>query len=162
MVRAINAKGRALIIEREGLFLKPYPCSAKIPTIGIGTTAYPNGKKVTLKDSPITERQAYEYLDYELKEKAEILEIFCLKKGVLLNDNQFSALLSFAYNLGCGPIIDPGRSMHQALLSGSNKQIREAFMMYTKVKKKFLGVVVMKEEKGLVIRRKREADLYFS
>ena len=157
-MRTLNDKGRELLIEREGLYLKPYLDSAKIPTIGIGTIAYPNGKKVTMNDMPITNAQAYQYLDFELKDKAEILEKYFAKKSLLLNENQFSALLSFSYNLGCGPVIDSGRSMNQALLSG--KGIREAFMMYNKAKAGLFGRLVA--VRGLTIRRKMEADLYFS
>lgn len=157
-MRTLNDKGRALLIEREGLYLKPYLDSAKVPTIGIGTIAYPNGKKVTMNDMPITNAQAYQYLDFELKDKAETLEKYFLKKNLILNENQFSALLSFSYNLGCGPVIDSGRSMNQALLSG--RGIREAFMMYSKAKAGLFGRLVT--VKGLVIRRKMEADLFFS
>lgn len=161
-MRTLNDKGRAILIECEGYYPKPYLCPAGIPTIGIGTTAYPDGRKVTLKDTPITERLAAEYLNAELEDKAETIEKFLSKKGLVLNDNQFSALLCFAYNLGCGPIIDSGRSLNSALLSGSPKKIKEAFMLYNKAKVKVLGIPVMKELKGLIIRRKMESDLYFS
>lgn len=157
-MRTLNDKGRALLIEREGLYLDPYLDSAKIPTIGIGTIAYPNGKKVTMKDPRISKAQAYQYLDFELKDKAETLEKYFIKKNLILNDNQFSALLSFSYNLGCGPVIDSGRSMNQALLA--NRGIREAFMMYDKAKAGLFGRLI--SVRGLTIRRKMEADLYFS
>lgn len=159
-MRTINEKGRTLLIEREGLYLRPYLCSAKIATIGIGTTFYPSGKKVTLNDPPITEKQAYEYLDHELESKSMVIDGFCKENNIVLNDNQFSALLSFAYNLGCGPIIDKDRSMSQALISGSKKKIADAFMMYNKAKAGLFGRMI--EVKGLTIRRKMEADLYFS
>lgn len=157
-MRTLNKRGRELLIEREGLYLKPYLDSAKIPTIGIGTIAYEDGRKVRMSDGPITEARAIVLLDFELKDKAETLEKFCTKKGLILNENQFSALLSFAYNLGCGPIIDSGRSMHQALITG--KGIREAFMMYDKAKSGLFGR--LKSVRGLTIRRKMEADLFYS
>lgn len=157
-MRTLNQKGRDLLIEREGLCLKPYLDSAKIPTIGIGTISYPDGKKVKMTDPEITVGIAYALLDFELKEKASVLEAYFTKKNIVLNDNQFSALLSFAYNLGCGPIIDNGRSMNQALLTG--KGIREAFMLYDKAKAGLFGR--LKSLRGLTIRRKMEADLFFS
>ena len=45
----------------EGLKLKPYLCSAGVPTIGIGSTIYPDGTRVTMLDKEITEEQANEY-----------------------------------------------------------------------------------------------------
>ncbi len=45
-------KGIDLIKSFEGFSSKPYLCPAKIPTIGYGATFYPDGKKVTMKDSP--------------------------------------------------------------------------------------------------------------
>lgn len=159
-MRTLNKRGRELLIEREGLYLKPYLDSAKIPTIGIGTIAYEDGRKVRMSDAPITEERAVALLNFELKDKAETLEKFIAKKGLMLNENQFSALLSFAYNLGCGPIIDSGRSMHQALLSGVPYKIREAFMMYNKARGGLFGRLIA--IRGLTIRRKMEADLFFS
>ena len=50
----LNEEGYQMIMNFEGLSLKPYLCSAGVPTIGYGNTYYPNGKKVTLKDKPIT------------------------------------------------------------------------------------------------------------
>lgn len=156
-MRTLNEAGRKILIEREGIYLKPYLCPAGIPTIGIGTTFYLDGTKVTLKDPPITESQAYELLNHELQEKSMMIEKWANKRELIFNDNQFSALLCFAYNLGCGPIIDGGRSLNAALLA--NYDIRKAFMMYVKAKNRFGIMVTLK---GLVTRRKQEADLYFS
>ena len=95
--------------------------------------------------------------------KAKTLEDWINKNKLLLNRHQFSALLCFAYNLGCGPIIDRERSLNQALLHKSDKEIRKAFMLYTKAKvKNMFGIYVMKTLTGLVIRRKMEADLFFN
>ena len=55
-------KGIELIKSFEGFSSKPYLCPAKIPTIGYGATFYPDGKKVTMKDSPITEEKGVELL----------------------------------------------------------------------------------------------------
>jgi len=96
-MRTINQTGIQFIKTWEGLRLKPYLDTAGIPTIGIGTIKYPNGVKVTMKDAPITEAQAIDYLDFELREKESAVEKMVL---IPINDNQFAALVSFAYNLG--------------------------------------------------------------
>ena len=49
-------EGKNLIKKYEGFSSKPYLCPAKVPTIGYGATYYPNGKAVTLKDTPIAEK----------------------------------------------------------------------------------------------------------
>jgi len=162
MKRQITKESLELIRHFEGFYPRPYLCPAKVPTIGIGTIAYPNGKKVTLADSPITEEKAYEYLLHELEEKADRVHDFLIRKAIILNDQQYSALVSFAYNCGVGPIVDSGRSLNQAILSGSRSSVKEAFMMYNKVTKRFLGVPRKVELPGLTRRRKAELELYFS
>ena len=91
----LDENGYKLISEFEGLSLVPYLCSAKVPTIGYGNTFYPSGKKVTLQDKPITKAVAY----WMLKETANVFATqvnLLLKKPV--TQNQFNALVSFAFN----------------------------------------------------------------
>jgi lysozyme len=54
----LNTQGYRLICMFEGFSAKPYLCSAKVPTIGYGSTYYLNGRRVTLLDKPITELEA--------------------------------------------------------------------------------------------------------
>lgn len=153
----LNKEGLQILKQCEGLYLQSYKCPAGVWTIGFGTTVYPNGKKVQPNES-CTEEQAIEWLNHELKEKAATIQNWINTNKLELNGNQFSALLCFAYNLGCGPIIDKERSLSQALLH--KKGVREAFMMYNKAKVKKWGITRLIELKGLTIRRKLEADLY--
>ena len=53
-------KGLALIKKYEGFYSKPYLDPIGIPTIGYGATYYPNKVKVTMKDKPLTEKEASE------------------------------------------------------------------------------------------------------
>ena len=55
----LDNKGYLLIAQFEGLRLKPYLCSAGVPTIGYGSTFYPSGRKVTMQDKPITQETAF-------------------------------------------------------------------------------------------------------
>jgi lysozyme len=70
-----------------------------VDTIGYGTIVYPNGIKVKIGDPQITEEEATEYLTFEVNKKALAVEQLVNSK---VNDNQFGALVSFAYNLGEG------------------------------------------------------------
>ena len=149
-ITKISKKGLDLIKKFEGLKLKPYLCSAGVPTIGYGNTLYENGKKVSLKDSVITESRATELLSYSLRNLEQQVDSFCRDD---INQNQFDALVSFAFNLG------PYNLKSSTLLKKVNKNpkdptIRDEFMRWTKAGGKVL--------KGLVERRKVEADLYFS
>jgi GH24 family phage-related lysozyme (muramidase) len=89
--RQINAEGLQLIKDSEGLELSAYKCPAGVPTIGYGTTSNVKMGMTISKD------QAEQFLkrDLESFEKS----VSSLVK-VKLTDNQFSALVSFTYNLG--------------------------------------------------------------
>ena len=94
-----NAAGLALIREFEGLRLRAYPdpgTGGKPYTIGIGTTVYPNGQTVSPGDT-CTEQQAMQYLAHDVK-RFESSVAAMLRAPV--NENQFAALVSFAYNVG--------------------------------------------------------------
>jgi|SRR4029450_11163670 lysozyme len=82
-----------LIRHEERLELEAYRDPVGIPTIGYGTTRYPDGRKVQLGES-ITEREAEAFLTFECnnvgKEVTKLVE-------VQLNQNQFDALVSFCY-----------------------------------------------------------------
>ena len=149
-ITKISKKGLDLIKKFEGLKLKPYLCSAGVPTIGYGNTLYEDGRKVSMKDSVITESRATELLSYSLRNLEQQVDSFCRDD---INQNQFDALVSFAFNLG------PYNLKSSTLLKKVNKNpkdptIRDEFMRWTKAGGKVL--------KGLVERRKAEADLYFS
>lgn len=94
----VSKNGLDLIKGFEGLSLKPYLCPAGIPTIGYGSTYYPDGKKVTMQDELITEQRACEMLEF-IANKDFGSNINKVVK-VPLTQNQFDALVSFSYNLG--------------------------------------------------------------
>lgn len=86
-----------IIKKFEGFYAKPYLCPAKVPTIGYGSTRYPDGRKVLLSDVPITEQQAVDIM----KRNLEAYERDVLRYvKVSINQNQFDALVDFAYNVG--------------------------------------------------------------
>ncbi len=146
----LNNNGYLLICEFEGLSLKPYLCPAKIPTIGYGNTYYSNGKRVTLLDKEINKQQAFEMFKV-------IADRFASKVSKLvtspLNQNQFNACVSLAYNVGMGnfqssTLLKLVNKNHNDILIGLE------FKKWNKVNKK--------EVAGLTRRRNYEADIYFS
>ena len=96
----ISENGLNLIKKFEGLSLKPYLCSAGIPTIGFGNTFYENMKKVTLQDETITEERADSLFNFLVT--TNFVNVVNRLVIVDINQNQFDALVSFVYNLGSG------------------------------------------------------------
>jgi lysozyme len=151
-ITKISDKGVDLIKKFEGFSSKPYPDPATngIPyTIGYGATFYKNGKKVTMADKPITEKEAIELLKFMLARFEQYVDSYCVDT---LTQNQFDALVSFCYNVG------PANLKASTLLKKVNanpndETIREEFRKWNKGGGKVL--------KGLTRRREAEANLYF-
>ncbi|NDB87223.1 MAG: lysozyme [Alphaproteobacteria bacterium] len=137
-----------IIKSFEGLFLKPYLCPAGIPTIGYGTIRYPDGTSVSLKDSPISEQDAERYLMHEINEKANGVESLLTIK---VSDNEFGALVSFAYNLGLGNL--KKSTLLKILNADADRQkIGDEFLKWNKA--------AGKELSGLTRRRQAERALF--
>jgi lysozyme len=146
----LNNAGYQLICEFEGLRLKPYLCSAKIPTIGYGNTYYPDGKRVTLLDKEITKEYAFEIFKV-IADKYARRVLSMVKKP--LTQNQFNALVSFAYNVGTGAF-STSTLLKKVNANPNDLTIRNEFARWTRANGKIVN--------GLVNRRKKESDVYFS
>jgi lysozyme len=94
------------IAKEEGEILHPYKDIAGIPTIGIGSTMYPDGKRVKMTDPPISHARAMQLLEWEVQNKANAVAAFFQK--TVLTQNQFDALVSICYNCGVG-LLDKSR-----------------------------------------------------
>lgn len=86
-----------LIKKYEGFSASPYLCPAKIPTIGYGNTYYEDGRKVKMSDPPISAARAESLLQMVLQRYEAAVNRYV---QVPLNQAQFDALVSFAYNVG--------------------------------------------------------------
>lgn len=91
-------KHYTLIKHFESCRLKPYLCSAGVPTIGWGSTRYEDGRKVTMKDPEITQARA----DALFERTLETYEagVSRLVTNLSLLPHQLGGLVSFAYNVG--------------------------------------------------------------
>lgn len=145
----ITRKGIDLIKKYEGFSKIPYVCPAGVPTIGYGNTFYTDGKKVTMADKPITEAQAEQLL-------VVLVDSFADKVTKLLkqqlNENQFNAVVCFAYNVGTGALAK-STLLKKINANPNDKAIRDEFLKWNKAGGKVLN--------GLVKRRLEESDLYF-
>jgi lysozyme len=142
----IGQKGIALIKKWESCKLAAYKCSAGRDTIGFGNTFYEDGSKV--KPGDIITKQRAEELFNNIVTKFEIIVTKNVK--VSINQNQFDALVSHTWNTG-------GSNTLFSLVSkkASDSEIRNWF----ETKYITAGGKVLK---GLVNRRKEEANLYFT
>ena len=92
----VSLFGVELICGFEGKRLAAYDDGVGVWTIGFGTTVYPNGIKV-MKGDTCTEAQAKTYMAHDLKKfEATVNKAVTVQ----LNQNQFDALVSLAYNIG--------------------------------------------------------------
>ena len=94
----VSPFGVDLICGFEGKRLTAYDDGVGVWTIGFGTTVYPNGIKV-MKGDTCTEAQAKTYMAHDLKKfEATVNKAVTVQ----INQNQFDALVSLAYNIGTG------------------------------------------------------------
>lgn len=103
MMNTIPEAALDLIKEFEGFRSDAYPDPIthwQLPTIGYGTTVYPDGTHVKKGDT-ITEERASECLADHIGEKCTP-SLSKIPNWAKMNSNQHSALYSFAYNLGAG------------------------------------------------------------
>lgn len=138
--RKISQAGLDLIKQFEGCRLVAYQCSAGVWTIGYGHTA---GVHRGMK---ITQAQAEAYLKQDVaKFEKYVNNASYVPFTDKLNQNQFDALVSFAFNLGQGNLMKlcKGRAINQ---------VPAAMQQYCKANGKTLP--------GLQRRRKAEATLY--
>lgn len=129
-------------------------------TGGYGTIVHPSGSPVKLGDK-FDEEYATYCLWFELLQKSTKVNKFIDQCEIKLNQNQFDALVCFAYHLGMAPFAK-GQVMGDALYAHDLHAIARAFMLYTKGTKYFLGISRQSVLKDFVKRRQAEKKLFES
>lgn len=146
----LSSSGLDLIKRFEGYSDRPYLCAAGKPTISYGLTYYPNGKKVTMKDSKITKEEGDEMF-YKIVSNfaADVLKL--VKSNITVN--QLNALTSFAYNVGVANL-QKSTLLKLVNINPNDAMIAKEFLKWNKA--------AGKELKGLTNRRIAESALYFT
>ena len=144
-----HVDGLTLIKNYEGCRLTAYRCPAGLWTIGYGNTFYEDGTKVKQGDS-ISQERADKLLNAVVETSFSPQVRRLISKGV--NDYQFSALVSFAYNAGIGNL------KSSTLLKKVNANPNDATIKDEFLKWVYSGGKVLE---GLKRRRTAEAALYF-
>lgn len=134
----INNEGLLIIKESEGLSLKAHKCPAGVWTIGYGHT----GRDVK-KGMVITEEKATELLKSDIARFEKHVSAY--NKIYNFTSNEFSALVSFAFNLG---------SINGLTKNGTRtkQQIANKMLEYCYAGGKMLN--------GLYTRRQKERKLF--
>ncbi len=135
-----------MIKSWEGCRLTAYKCPAGILTIGYGHT----GKDVKL-GMKITQAQADALFDKDISYFATKVEKRL--EDVAVNNNQFDAITSLAYNIGLGAL-DKSTLLKKVKANPNDQTIASEFAKYCRG-----GGVVLP---GLVRRRAAEAKHYFA
>lgn len=139
-----------ILIERfEGFKARPYLCPAGVPTIGYGSTRYPDGQAVTLSDPPIDDNKAIQMMYAALREYEAAVNRYVT---VQLTQGQYDALVDFAYN--CGAKNLKGSSLLQLVNKGKFLAASDEFGKWVHGGGKILP--------GLVRRREAERKLFLS
>ncbi len=136
-----SLNGYELIKKYEGCKLKSYKCSAGVNTIGWGHT------KNVKSNMEIDIQQAKEFLIEDVEQCED-----CINKHVKveLNQNQFDALCSWVFNLGCGNL--KRSTLLKVLNKGQYQDVPFEIKKWCYAKSVKLA--------GLVKRRKEEAKLF--
>jgi lysozyme len=139
----------SIIKKYEGLKLNAYICPAGVPTIGFGSTFYPDGRRVKLGDK-ITITEAESILLHDIKRfEKEVRNSVKIE----ITNNQLSALISFVYNVGASAF-RKSTLLRKVNANPTDLTIHNEFMRWTRAGGKVLP--------GLVKRRAEESKLYFT
>ena len=139
----LNDAGLTLIQQSEGLCLDAYPDPAGVWTIGYGHTSQ------VQPGQHISAEQAELFLRQDLASAEETLQDHITST---LNDNQYSALVSFVYNIGAAAFLSS--TMLGLLNRGDFQAAADQFPRWTHAGDQELP--------GLITRRQAERDLFLT
>lgn len=142
-MQRINHAGLALIKTYEGFSAKAYRCPAGYWTIGYGHRIATH--ETFPENISKAEAEALLLRDVQVAEKA-------VRKGItiVLNENQFSALVSFVYNIGSGAFMRS--TLRKQVNAGNHSAIPRELLRWVWSNGRKLP--------GLVKRRDAEGKLY--
>lgn len=148
----ISQAGLNIIKEFEGLKLQAYAATDEelrkgIWTIGYGSTFYPDGRKVKQGDRLADEKEAEILLRTTVSQFEEAVRAAVT---VHLTQNQFDALVSFAFNVGASAL--KNSTLVKVLNKTDITPVADQFLVWNKQSGKVLN--------GLVRRRAAERALF--
>lgn len=142
-----SAKCLEIIKKFEGFSAVPYLCPAGVPTLGYGSTRDTDGKAISMAHAPITEAQANALMMATLVTYEDAVSRYV---KVPLNQNQFDALVDFAYNAGAKNLLTS--TLLRKLNAGRYAEASQEFSKWV-----YGGGTRLK---GLIYRREAERKLF--
>jgi lysozyme len=147
---AFNADGLALLKQCEGCRLTSYIDQAGVWTIGYGHTGHE-----IVPGLAWTQDQADAVLNNDIQIfAAGVLNL--ITNPDVLNDNQFSAVVIFAFNIGLAAFA--GSTALRELNSGNTDNLPTDMLMWDKIHDPHTGQLVVNQ--GLLNRRNAEIGLW--
>jgi len=143
-------EGLAQVNPNDGL-VYPYADPVGLPTIGYGNRTDLNGNRVTMNTSPITQDQAMQLLQNVLEQFVTAVNNMVT---VPLTQNQFDALVDFAYNAGAANL--QSSTLLRLLNAGNYAGAAAQFIRWNKATSNGQLIVLP----GLTRRRNAEAQLF--
>lgn len=150
---ASKHKAKNIICNKQdianNITIYPYKCSANRLTIGWGHVIQDDKTKLS---KGITCKKADKIFEEDITIFSKNLYQTCQQDNVELNENQFSALVSFCFN--CGNTAYSNSTLRKVVKKNKNnfKEIEKQFLRWCKI-----GNI---ENLGLLNRRKDEFKLY--
>ena len=148
----VSQKGIELVKRYEGFISKTYLCPAGYKTIGFGHR--------TDEMTTITEPEAENLLRRDLNKFASKISYSLEQDKITVNQNQFDALCSFAFNLGFSALVFS--TLWKKLKQGDYEGASDEFLKWVYITKNVNGERVKIRLKGLETRRNAERDLFLS
>jgi len=156
----ISARGIQLIKHWEGVRYRPYTCSARLFTIGVGHVLYPAQGRLPLDQRDAFPLEPHDNRTFSKDEVDGLLsaDLQRFEVGVarlfpmVLTTGQNDALVSFGFNLGLGGL--QRSTLRQKVLRGEMEEAADEFLKFTRGGGKILP--------GLVKRRNDERALFLS
>ncbi len=147
----LSEHGEALIKNFEGLRLSAYRDEADVWTIGYGSTRYHDGRAVKPGDKLVNEAQANALFRNTLGIYVEAVN---QQARVPLTQNQFDALVSFAYNAGTAA----GKTLYEKLNAKDYQGAADALLAWDKITDPHTGKKIVCDT--LAKRRTAERTLF--
>ena len=156
----VSARGIQLIKHWEGVRYRPYTCSARLFTIGVGHVLYPLQGRLPLDQRQDFQLQEQDNRTFSTEEVNGILhnDLARFERGVTtlcpirLTQGEFDSLCSFSFNCGLGTL--QRSTLRQKLLRGETEDAAQELLKYCMGGGKIL--------KGLQNRRIDERAMFLS
>lgn len=150
-IKALAIKiAAAMCVRFEGFYSYPYLCPAGVPTIGYGATHYLDGRRVTLKDAPISKEAAYRLLLLMIERTYLPIVLTLCPRLISETPEMLAAIIDWTFNLGGGNL--KVSTMRKCINAGEWAKVPAEILKW--------DMAGGRKLRGLTLRRQAEADIF--